>query len=768
MLVKGFVIVLVGFGTFAITSAAIAQNEASHEKSLFDRLDDFGKTVFGVFSPDKNEKRTKNPTPTTTAGHAASRNSSATESSDDEAGTPRAGSILSGVGQRLPAGKVIRRPPADTSLSDDADATATPSQKIPASPSRKVSRTAPADVLDPPSQGKPVSQSLHERLAGFRQSVFGPDAERDSRPQPNLQPGRTPDASMPTARAPNDSAPGLLYPLGRPAVAERTTLGVRSEPLSDTGPKTSSAADRGAVATDEASSPTNTSNATNAESGVLSARKGPILSVETVGPRTIAVGRESTYEVHMINSGEVAAENLTVFVSLPEWTEVAGMQASTGAAETAAANQAAGAIQWKIGSLNAKERQRLTIRLIPRQSRPFDLAVRWDYKPIASQAMIEVQEAKLSVQLDGPREVLYGKKELYRLKLANTGNGNADNVVITLIPIGAGENVPASHKIGLLSAGEEKTLDVELTARQAGKLTMRAEVCADGGIRAELAEKVLVRRAGLKINLDGPKAQFVGTVATYAVRVRNPGTAPAHNVNFSIALPAGAKYLSGIDRARVDAAGGKLQWTIETLGPDVEQSFLLKCRLGAAGMSRMRLIATADDDLAASAEAVVQVDGVANLTMDVKDPTGPVPVGEEAIYEVSVRNRGTKEAQGVEVFGYFSRGVEPTSTEGAPSRLASGQVVFQPIASLAPGEEVVFKIHARAEVAGNHVFRAEAHCKPLSARLMREATNLYYGESAAGRHMAGESSGEGAAAPVHEAMRPIPRSREQAPVPPRN
>ena len=185
----------------------------------------------------------------------------------------------------------------------------------------------------------------------------------------------------------------------------------------------------------------------------------------------------------------------------------------------------------------------------PRQSRPFDLAVRWEYKPSASQAMIEVQEPKLALQLEGPRKVLYGKKQLYRLKLANTGNGNAENVAITIIPVGAGENMPASHKVGLLTAGEEKILDVELTARQAGDLTIQADARGDGNLHAALVEKVLVRRAGLKVDVDGPKVQYVGAVAAYAVRIRNPGTAPAHNVSLSMAIPAGAKYLSGIEGA---------------------------------------------------------------------------------------------------------------------------------------------------------------------------------------------------------------------------
>ena len=273
---------------------------------------------------------------------------------------------------------------------------------------------------------------------------------------------------------------------------------------------------------------------------VLFAQNGPMLGVETLGPRKIAVGKESAYEVSIANSGEGTAEELLVFVSLPDWAEVSATEATAGNVQAAAASSGGAVLQWRIGRLNAKGRERLLLRIIPRQSKPFDLAVRWEYKPSTSQASIEVQEPKLSLQLEGPSEVLYGKKESYRLKLANTGTGNAENVSIMLMPLGTGENVPASHKLGVLAAGEEKKLDVELTARQAGHLTIQVDVRADGGAHAELVENVLVRRADLKIDIEGPKVQFVGQQTTYAIRVRNSGTATARNVQFTASLPAGA------------------------------------------------------------------------------------------------------------------------------------------------------------------------------------------------------------------------------------
>ncbi len=600
---------------------------------------------------------------------------------------------------------------------------------------------------------------LYERLSAARQSVFRDD---EPRPQPNLQSARPADAT--TIKAPAGLESGVPKVAGRPIVVQRAKPAAAADEAIVAEPSLGPAASSLTPALEK--TPAANNPEPESQSGVLFARKGPILNVETVGPRRIAVGKESTYEVRIVNSGEVAAEELVVVVSLPESAKVAGTEASAGAAQASIVGQPAGTVQWKLSRLDARGHERLLLRIVPHQSRSFDLAVRWDTKPVASQAMIEVQEPKLLLQLEGPHEVLYGKKEIYRLKLTNTGNGAAENVTIMLKTVGTGDNVPAAHKVGTLAAGGEKMLDVELTARQAGNLAIQVEAQADGA-GAELSEKVMVRRAGLKIDLEGPKVQFLGTTATYVVRVRNPGTAPARNVNLSFALPPGAKYVSGIQGARVDAAANKVEWTVESIGPAMEQVAALKCSLATSGVNHLEVKVAADNDLSASVGTVTQVETVANLVMDVKSPEGPVSVGEEAAYEVRVRNRGTKQAESVEVFAYLSNGIEPTSAEGGPNRLGPGQVIFSPIKSLAPGAEAVLKVRARAEVGGNHVFRAETHCKPLGARLVSEVTNLYYIDASAGQPATAGLAGQATAAP--DTMRTVTRpvQGEQTVAPPR-
>lgn len=468
---------------------------------------------------------------------------------------------------------------------------------------------------------------------------------------------------------------------------------------------------------------------------LLMVRKSPVISVETLGPRKITVGKEAIYQLHLVNSGEVSADGVIVHVQLPAWADLAGAESSVGSAQYDQATDTARPLSWRVGTLPAGSRERLTLRLVPRESRPFDLAVRWDYQPAAAQAQIEVQEAKLSMQMDGPREVFYGRKELFALRLMNSGTGDAENVLITLMPIGSSDNPPATHRLGTLKAGEERAIEIELTARQTGELLIHVKTQADHGVRAELAEKVLVRRAALQVDIQGPQMQFVNAAASYRIRVANPGNAPARQVRMLVSLPAGAKYLSGIDGARLDAGDSRVVWVIDTLPAAAERFFDMRCVLSAQGQNRFELTATADDELTAANTTTTRVEAIADLRLEVKDPQGPIPVGEEAVYELKVRNRGSKTAENVEVLAFFSNGIEPVAVEGGPHRIQPGQVVFQPIPAVAPGAEVSFRVRAKAEAAGAHIFRAEVHCRQLAARLVSEETTHFYQDGPASAPM---------------------------------
>ena len=56
-------------------------------------------------------------------------------------------------------------------------------------------------------------------------------------------------------------------------------------------------------------------------------------------------------------------------------------------------------MKWNIRQLSPRSTERLDLKIIPRDSRTVDLAVRWSYAPIEAVTQIEVQEPKLQMSV---------------------------------------------------------------------------------------------------------------------------------------------------------------------------------------------------------------------------------------------------------------------------------------------------------------------------------------------------------------------------------
>ena len=199
----------------------------------------------------------------------------------------------------------------------------------------------------------------------------------------------------------------------------------------------------------------------------------------------------------------------------------------------------------------------------------------------------------------------------------------------------------------------------------------------------------------------------------------------------------------------------------DTKDVGTDKTFAVTCNLAQAGSSRFEAAAAAAGDLTASGDVDVKVEAIADLALDVTDPSGPVPIGTEATYQVRVQNRGTKGAQEVEVVAYFSDGIEPTAVKGGRHETAPGQVLFDKIPSLAPGQDVTFQIKAKAGTPGNHVCRVEVYCKPLGTRLVSEETTYFYGNAGTAHDGPSPRAAQDDSAGTEEAI----RTAEQRPAP---
>ena len=86
---------------------------------------------------------------------------------------------------------------------------------------------------------------------------------------------------------------------------------------------------------------------------------------------------------------------------------------------------------------------------------------------------------------------------------------------------------------------------------------------------------------------DVPLPQESNPVAMRISSYRQIVASEQHNSPesaLSVTLPAGAKYVSGIEGADTSAGGNKLQWTLDSLTPGSQQEFVIQCNLGLPGL----------------------------------------------------------------------------------------------------------------------------------------------------------------------------------------
>ncbi|MCA9247654.1 MAG: DUF11 domain-containing protein [Planctomycetales bacterium] len=468
------------------------------------------------------------------------------------------------------------------------------------------------------------------------------------------------------------------------------------------------------------------------QSNVLMTLAGPQLSAMANGPKRIVVGRQAEYKVIVRNSGEVAADDVVVTVQLPPWVEIVNSNPTRGMAKADEAESLAHKIEWKLDRLGAGGSESVALQVIPRESKPVNLGVRWDYRQTASETQVVVEEPLLHMVISGPGEANYGETKLYNLTLSNPGTGDAENVVISLLPLGGSHEGRVTHAVGLLKKGETKTIQVELSAGKAGTLVVKAGAVAEGGLHAEAVKEVLVRRADLKVAIVGERAQYAGNPGLFRIRVSNPGNATAEDVVVEADLPAGAEFASASHDGSFNKEQGTITWNLGSIAASGDRILEFTSVLRAAGANEVHVTSREATDLVADAMAATMVIARADLKLVISDPKGPVPVGETAEYEVRIINRGTKDAENVEAVAYFSEGIEPIAVTGGSFEISPGQVLLHGPPSIAAGDELVYRIQAKADQAGDHVFRAEVICRSLGTKHAAEETTHFYNSELSG------------------------------------
>lgn len=425
---------------------------------------------------------------------------------------------------------------------------------------------------------------------------------------------------------------------------------------------------------------------------------GPTLRVETVGPRSISINKPSIYQIRIHNSGNIEAKGINIAASFPEFIELLSARPTAGTHDHTP-DDPKGRLKWRIDNLPAGQSETLAINLTPRQAQLFDLQVEWSTDPIRGFSTIEITEPKLEMKIAGPSDVLYGEKAIYTITIRNPGTGIAEDVEIMLSEELGGQRAA----VGDIQPSSERSFEVELIPGEAGNLQLEAFATADN-LEHSVAKEIMVRRAVLEVDAQGPPAVYAENTCTYNLVVRNTGDAIARDVIAATVLPTGATYVSGIEGAEQVDSG--LRWAIGALAPGTEREFQIKCVLHQPGDLRLEAGVRGAGDLAATNVVNTRVEALADLVLSVEDPKGPLPIEQEMVYTLRVRNRGTKAAYNIQLAMQFSEGIEPINASGVEFRIEPGQITFRELAKIDVGQEVLIKVVANASQPGTKRFRA--------------------------------------------------------------
>ncbi len=452
--------------------------------------------------------------------------------------------------------------------------------------------------------------------------------------------------------------------------------------------------------------------------------RSPGLRVSVAGPQSVTVGKPVTYVVNLFNDGDTDSSQVMVKASIPSWVKVSSGETTDGDATVQSDGRGSSRLLWTVPGVAAKSHQTLRVVLTASEGRPFDFDVEWSMQAMSAKATIAVQQPQLEISLAGPADMIFGQQKVFTLTVSNPGSGDADRVVVS---IASGDNRPQQIDVGAIPAGMQKEIPVQVVANHAGEMSMKATAAADGGLRAEAVGKVMVRRATVMAAIEGPQLKYAGTDATYAVVLRNTGDAPAEDLTASLTLPPGSKYLGGVEGATTST--GAIKWKVAGLPAGSERIYQMKLQLNTMGVNRLALQAHNESGVAVTAVAETSVEAVSDLKLTVNDPAGPIAVGSDATYELTLVNRGKKSASGVRVVMQFGEGVEPVAVEGAEARVVPGQIVCEPLPQLAAGEKVTFRVKAAADREGTHAFRVEVTSSDNETRLVTEGASRFFAES---------------------------------------
>jgi uncharacterized repeat protein (TIGR01451 family) len=586
-------------------------------------------------------------------------------------------------------------------------------------------RKAPATRSTTTTAAKPVAKPLPATTAAKKPVAPVTTAAKEpaaKEPAPTRQPVKTVAAETP--------APEVKTAEVEPE-APAKTLAKKAEVRAIESPVLDNAATKDEVnltsAAAEPAAPTTTAAVATADAEfdpAESTGQSPNITLRWETRGEVNVGQECVCQLVVKNSSKVPARDVVVEAFFPRSVRLKSSEplpSNTGEQLT-----------WNFQKLGAGEEKAIAITMIPSKRGELATSATVRFTGVAA-TVLKVEEPQLKIAVKGPAAVEIGEAATQTLVVTNPGSGVARDVTIfATIPDGletgaAGKKVQLA--IGALNAGETREVKLSLAAIGGGDQLLLVEARAEGNLVSEAEAAIRVTAPKLNVSVEGPSLRYVNRNATFVVTATNKGAAATNNVRVIHIVPAGFEYVKADKGGTYNPANRTVSWFVGRV--EAGESVQVHCELQARDIGAHKHLVQAAGDNGALAEAGTEtkVDGSASLVVSIKDADDPVEVKAETVYEVTVRNDGSKAAQNVLLACDLPRGITLIGCEApTASAVKEGVLTFQPLVELAAGDSQTFKIKVSSQVPGNLKFRARLTSASVTEPLVADEITKFYAD----------------------------------------
>lgn len=312
------------------------------------------------------------------------------------------------------------------------------------------------------------------------------------------------------------------------------------------------------------------------------ARAQPYLVIDQKMPESIEPGAPFFIDVVVRNSGDAAAEGVTVTDLLPAGYELLGVSPTP--------ERTVDGLIWRLGRLGPGEKTPLRMQLGPKgvsTAAALRNEVDATFQTRATSVCTsQIKKPDLTLTVTAPEAVFTGQTVGLRIALGNTGTGAAHEVTLHAVMaegLTAAGGSDLETNIGELKPGESRVVNLQAVATRAGDLRGSVSLLAQGAGPVQRDILCHAEDNHLNVTATGPTALHYDFTGLYGLTVLNDGATPIRQVVLTAVLPEGLTFVRATDNGAYDPATRTLTWNLSELKAGEQRELAWNGAAQAAG-----------------------------------------------------------------------------------------------------------------------------------------------------------------------------------------